>query len=497
MIIRMGLLFLCFCQALAAADPPDPAVSLARILAGKGVITADELSAVASASTGARVDTLSSILQRKGLLTTAEAAQIWTEPSGPRAVLAQAALPAAAPQPAAAKQAAPPAGRTTGIPVVTQAHVGVSLYGTLLFNAFSDTNATNIQDLPLLVSKAGSNPTAEKSYGQTARQTRLGLRLHEDDVAGATLTGQFEFDLFGGKTPLANGMDMDMFRLRLAYGRLDWKHAAFEAGQDWGVWAPLNPISYAMYAIPEFSASGNPWIRLPQVRGEFFTGPSDSSRLLVQVAALDPNVGDYPTTPFSTARQPGIGELGRMPSFETRVAWTEKSDDRDYTVGLSGHYGRGRDYGMVNGDESYRPVDSWGVALDYSLPFTSFFNLTGEAFEGRALGIYSVTSGESVGPLGTPGSHGVESRGGWVQAQFNFAKKWQTNLAYGIEVPNASELPVGGRWRNQTYMGNIVYKLTPNVLFALEYRRIITEYRNQQYATGRGNYVNLAIGYLF
>jgi len=71
-----------------------------------------------------------------------------------------------------------------------------------------------------------------------------------------------------------------------------------------------------------------------------------------------------------------------------------------------------------------------------------------------------------VGAVGTPGEYGVESRGGWTQAQFNFKRRWQVNLGYGIEVPNASQLPVGNPWRNQTYMGNVIFKLTPNVLFA-------------------------------
>ena len=286
----------------------------------------------------------------------------------------------------------------------------------------------------------------------TARQTRLGLRLQKADVLDAKLSGDFEFDLFGGKTPLSNGMNMDIFRLRLAYGRLDWKHIAFEAGQDWVIFAPLNPTSYALYAIPEFSASGNPWARAPQIRGEFSTGPSDGNRLLWQVAALDPNIGDYPTTTFSTSRQPGIGERGRMPALESRLAWTSKIDGQDLTIGLSGHYGRGKNYSLENGLNLYAPVDAWGVALDYTIPFSHFFNLSGEAFVGRALGIFSETAGEDVGAVGTPGEHGVESRGGWTQAQFNFKRKWQVNLGYGIEVPNASQLPVGNRWRNQTYI---------------------------------------------
>ena len=77
------------------------------------------------------------------------------------------------------------------------------------------------------------------------------------------------------------------------------------------------------------------------------------------------------------------------------------------------------------------PVDSWGLALDYSLPLTKKFAFSGEAFEGRALGIFSVNSGQAILPVGTVGEHGVESRGGWVQAQFNPTTKWQAQPEFG------------------------------------------------------------------
>ena len=108
-----------------------------------------------------------------------------------------------------------------------------------------------------------------------------------------------------------------------------------------------------------------------------------------------------------------------------------------------------------------------------------------------------MTGGEAVGAVGTTGEHGVESRGGWIQAQFNLARRWQANLAYGLEVGNASQLPVGNRWRNQTYMANLIYKLTSNAIFALEYRRLLTDYRTQPFANERGDHVNLAVGYVF
>jgi hypothetical protein len=504
MLVRFPLALFMFCGAAAMAqEGSDPAITLARILAQRGTITGAELSTIESASDGQRVGALAGILQRKGVLSDTEVAQLRITPTGPPA---QPAPQNALVQPSQAK----PAETTPSGPQVTaqsskaepvvasQSGTAITLYGTLLFNSFYNTASTNIEDIPLFLSKQGSDPGGgDKNFGATARQSRFGLRVARNDVLGAKLSGAFEFDLFGGKTPLGNGIDMDLFRLRLAYGRLEWAHVAFEAGQDWTVFAPLNPTSLASYAIPEFSASGNPWIRLPQIRAEVTKSTGENSHLLWQVAALDPDAGDYPTTNFSTSRQPGIGERGRMPAYETRLAWTDRVGNRDFTVGLSGHYARGKNFGTIGTLNIQQAVDSWGLALDYSLPFTRKFNITGEAFEGRALGIFSGTSGESVGAVGTPGGHGVESRGGWMQAQYNLNPRWQVNLAYGLEVPNAAQLVTGSRWRNQSYMGNITFKPVNSLTFAWEYRRLLTDFLNQRQAAERGDHVDMAIGYVF
>jgi hypothetical protein len=486
MFVRLlcGLAVVCS-LACAADSSDDAAVRLARILASKGTITSVELSTVEAASGDQRVATLAAILERKGVLTETERAEVAPAATAPAPT--QAVLPPLQPV------------TTARVPAATSAtHVPLTFYGTLLMNAAYDTAPFNIEDIPLYALKQGTGPAGgDKSFAMTARQTRLGLRYEKPDVAGARLDGHFEFDLLGGKTPFGNGVDMDIFRLRLAYAKLQWKHFAFEAGQDWSIFAPLNPTSYAGYAIPDFSASGNPWIRLPQIRMEVSDDFAANRHLLWQLDAADPTMGDYSTASFSAGRTPGIGEKGRMPSLESRVALTSKMDGRDFTVGFSGHYGHGENSGTLGGATVLRPVDSWGVALDYSLPFSKHFNLTGEAFEGRALGIYSVTAGEEVGAVGTPGEHGVESRGGWIQAQFDFTKAWQVNLGYGLEVPNASELPVGNRWRNQTYMANLIYKLTHDVFFAWEYRRLITDYRDQFFADERGDHINLAVGFSF
>lgn len=466
--------------ALAESQPADPASVLARILAEKGAITSADLSQVESAAASDRVAVLASLLQQKGLLTGAELARLSIAPRPP------ATAPSAGPR----HKEAPP--------VVAQSKVPVTLYGTLMLNAFSNTAGTNIEDVPLFAGKQGSDASGgDKNFGMTARQTRFGLRYQGPDIGGAALSGQVEVDFFGGKAALANGINMDLLRLRLAYGRLDWRNFSLEAGQDWTIFAPLNPTTLAEFAVPGLSTSGNLWIRTPQFRAEYRQSLSRASRLVWQIAATDSDMGDYSTTAFQTVRTPGIGERGRMPGADARVAWTTHYDDRDFTIGLSSHYGHGKNFGMIGTQNVQTSVDSWGVALDYALPVTRFFTLSGEAFEGRALGIFSGASGEAVQPPGTPGQHGVETRGGWLQAQINFTHKWQTNLAYGIEAPNASQLPVGNRSRNQTYMGNLMYKISPAFTWAWEYRRLLTDFRNQPAAGERGDHVNMALAYTF
>jgi hypothetical protein len=475
-------------SAFAAAQ--DSASVLAGILEEKGTISKAELAQIQGAAPADRVRVLTELLAGKGVISASEMARV-NAPAGNVAVQQA----AASTSPSASQKTAGPA-----IPaVISQSHLPVTIYGTVLVNSVFDTALMNITDIPLFTAKQGADALGnDKAFTMTARQSRLGLRFDSpNEIAGARLSGQVEIDFLGGKAPFGNGVDMDLPRLRLAFGRLDWHNFSLEAGQDWLIFAPLNPTSLAEFAIPSMSASGNPWNRLPQIRVEGHGSLGGGMSLLAQVAAIDPDMGDYNTTTFAASRPPGIGERGRAPGVETRLALTDMYDDRAFTVGFSGHYAHGKNSGAVGTLNEELSLDSWGAAIDYSLPFTKKFNLTGELYSGRALGILSVTSGQSIESVGTVGDRGVRSSGGWMQAQFNFNAKWQLNLVYGIDSPNVHDLPVGARTRNQSYMGNIIYKLSPHATIAWEYRRLLTDFRNQLAANERGDTANLALAYIF
>jgi hypothetical protein len=463
----------------------DPTLTLAQILSDKGTISAAELAKVQSADQSVRLAMLAGILKDKGLLD-----------GGDMAKLSLPVAPSAGPTPPA--PVAMPKVETASIPVTTKKGVPISVYGELLMTAGANDAAFNIEDLPMIASKQGSDATGgDKNFYATARQTRLGLNLDPIDALGGKLSGAFEFDLMGGEAPYVNGAHFDLFRMRLAYGRLDWKNWAVEAGQDWTVFAPLNPTSLNEFGIPELTATGNAWIRAPQVRVEAKTTNASGNNVLWQLAALDPNAGDQSTTAVVVSRQPGLGERGRMPGLESRIALVKTYNDRNYALGFSGHYDREKNAGTVGARNIETPLNSWGVALDFSLPITRMLAVTGEAYEGNALGIYSVASGESVGAVGTVGARGVTSRGGWGQLQMNWTKKWQTNVAYGVDQPDDAQIAVGSRSRNQQYMANVIDRMTKNIAVSLEYRRILTDYRNQLTANERGDHVDLGLAFIF
>jgi len=484
-------LFLTACLLVASAfafdSDSDRALELAKILAHNGTISATELATIESSTN--KIDVLTELLRDKGVLSKEEYARISADSmmsAAPRPAAAQTSPPSPAPPPASSSAAEV----TSSFPL--------QFYGTLVLNAVYNTALTNIEDIPLFAGKQGSDSSgSDKNFAMTARQSRLGFHLRGPEVAGAKLNAQVEIDFLGGKAAFGNGVNMDLPRLRLALGRLDWRSWSFEAGQDWSIFAPLNPTSFAEYAIPTFSASGNPWIRMPQFRGEYHRVLSETTTLLGQLAAVDPNMGDFPTAQFTSGRAPLIGERGRAPGVEARLSLSSKVNDRQYSVGISSHYARGKNFGLANNSAVFRGVDSWGVALDYTLPFTSKFNLTGEVFDGRALGIFSAASGEAILPVETSGEHGVLTRGGWTQGQLNFTPKWQLNLAYGLESPDVSNLRTGDRSKNQTYMANVMYKLSKNVTFAWEYRRLLTNFKSQGAANEQGDHANIAVAYSF
>jgi hypothetical protein len=353
--------------------------------------------------------------------------------------------------------------------------IKVTPYGIAYLNFFTNSDAVNNGDVPLFPAASGPGHTS-----MTARQSRLGIRVTGAMLGKAKVTGILEGDFFGGYPAVGIGDNMGVFRLRLANARLDWTRGSLVAGQDWMIFAPVNPLSISSAGIPLFAAAGNPWSRLPQVRGEWKT-----RTVLLQGGVLAPQTGDFSSAFFY---QPGGGALSETPFLQGRVAVTLANfaaSKKVATIGVSGHFGQSRVTAPVD-----REVDSNGVALDFVLPLGTKVTVQGEAFTGTNLGGFQagifqglVADGAVLGPAGTPvldGPRALDTAGGWVQVTAAVTPAITVHGGFGTDDPDDADFLTvtrrESRLENTAISFGFQHRASAQVSWGVEFRRLETTY---------------------
>lgn len=382
----------------------------------------------------------------------------------------------------------------TAVPSPSPSPIKITPYGTVFFSGYSNSGGTNNTDIPLWAVAGAANA------GATVRGTRLGLKMSGASVGSAQLSGQIETDFFGGFPTIGIGDNMGDVRVRLATARLDWAKTSVIIGQDWTVFAPLNPTSIACTGIPLMAGSGNPWARLPQVRFE-----EKLAHVLVQAAVLSPSTGDFTSTFLA---QPSSGGLSRLPFAQARLGVRGWGAGKTGLIAVSGHVGRSR---VIPASGAKVDVDSNAAAVDWTIPLGTHVVLTGEALAGKNLGGFQAGIFQGINPdFGTPPAAGetakgvataIKTKGGWAQLSVTppgFAKG-TFYATGGIEDPDDDTLVSATKrdWRlkNTTFAGSFIYKASPLLSLGAEVRHVETKLL--QTGTQKNTHVNLAASLSF
>ena len=381
-----------------------------------------------------------------------------------------------------------------------------TIYGTIVANGSATGSQLFIADIPSWAVADDQRLTPPAIGGQqpgsfeagdmtifeaTARQTRLGLRVAVPAGKSSwTPSGQVEIDFFGARTASSQGTVFNQPRIRLALVTL--KHTSgwsFVAGQDWALFAPANPTSFAHYAVPLGASGGNPWMRLPQFRVEKNSKLSGSKGVLVQAGVMRPvSGGDSPGAGSLADPVELSGERSGVPFVEGRVALTGTSHGRAQSIGISGHFGK----------EKAEPdtLDTWGVALDGAVALGSRVGLSGEAWQGENLDTFQAGVSQGVS-LRDGHFSSVAAQGGWVQASVTLSSTATINAGTGIDDPDDDALNgTLTRAKNQVSWINLMVKPHPNVTVAFEYNHFDTTYRASAGAAARAgtaHYGNVAV----
>ena len=365
-----------------------------------------------------------------------------------------------------------------GMALRTRSRVALEFSGRALMNVFSNSSRTNNVDVPLFARPdSGSGP--QGGAAMSIRQTRLTLALSVREVAGGTFIGDLDVDFFGGQLPSSGGRTFPLLRLRTARGTIAWRHGELMMGQDQPLVAGLDPISLASVGTPGFTAAGNLWLWLPQVRATVqSTGPV---RIAVQAAVLAPTSGD-PNGLFDT--QFDAAERTSMPYLEgqLRAQWGE--DRSVSTVAVGVHTGRIAD--ALDAERTSR-----AVTLTVQLPIGSHLELRGEAFDGQALrGLGGGGIGQGLGLGGTP----VRTRGGWGQLNLSATPRILVGLGAGMDDPEDADLAPGGRTRNVTSEFHVHWHPSGPLVVGAEWRQTKTDFT---VGSRTNQHLNLAFGFQF
>ncbi|AHG88973.1 hypothetical protein J421_1436 [Gemmatirosa kalamazoonensis] len=383
--------------------------------------------------------------------------------------------------------------------VRTRSRVALDLSARVLTNIALTRGPTNDPGVPQI---AIANADYGQVLGISLRQTRVGAAVTVRDVLGGTFDGDADLDFFGGGRD-ANG-NRPLFpepRFRTVRGTLRWARTSVMVGAETPLISDLDPLSLAAIGITEFSAAGDLWNWLPQVRVTRALG-GKTLRWAVTGAVLEP----FTSALYDPVR-PGGGDAGERsgkPYLESRlrVRWGPEdpdapmSDVRDAVTGEGpSEIGIGVHRGWVEVDDDHQ-FTSGAVSLDARIVLAPHVELRGEAYRGRLLlGLGGGAIGQNFGrppagaPAGTVGTP-LHDVAGWAQLNVRPTEQWLAGVGCGIDRVRDEDRP--DRRQNTVCAAHLRWTPVQPVLLGLEYRRHQTLYSTGLY---HAHHINLALGF--
>jgi len=358
-------------------------------------------------------------------------------------------------------------------------HAQVS--GIVLMNAYFNDDLVNDRNVPWLASpRHPITGDPLEAVGSTVRQSRIRISGWASDVLGGEIEGELDLDLYGSR-PEA-GRSEPLPRLRRAVGKVSWSHAWLIFGQEALLISPYDPSSLSSVAIPGFTGSGNLSRWMPQVR--FGMDVGSALRVGLEAAVVAPRFNSMMS---EENQRPDLAEQSKRPFVQGRLLARWENRTIRSEIGIGGHYGW-----FVSG------VDSLGITRAATITgrifVTSLVEIKGEAFRGDGLGMLG---GGGLDQTLTPDGLPVHTKGGWAQINLHPNSIIEVGGGYGLDDPDNGDVSITtGRTQNNSFELHCHLHVAP-FLFAVEYRRLETEYRDRIYDLQTANHINVALGFEF
>jgi hypothetical protein len=398
----------------------------------------------------------------------------------------------AAVSPVAVSAVSVPAVAGTGeIPVTSK--LKLSVYGLVqVENVYSTAGAPSggTTAFSNIVEYAASHVTNSKPQHDdrtSAQNSRLGIDITGPDVGEGKTSGKVEID-FSNPVAASNATTYQP-RLRLAYASLDYKKWGITAGQNWDFFAPLK--TDLINSSANLWRSGDIGVRHPQAYLTNRWGDVPGGKLISQVGIID-NDGIYLETS-------GAPVAAVHTSYLTNIA------GKDVTIGGGGIYGTNSTSTLNS--QGHNNNDLYAGVADVQIKIAKWFSLKGQGFMGAGLtnfmvGPYAQSVVGVTDPANLANSKPLKSMGGFAEFTFKPLDRLQFNVGAGIDDTTnrdsviASAADQALMWStNRSYFTNVKYNLTKDLVVAVEYQYLHTNYLDGVIASD--NRVDTALIYNF
>lgn len=388
-------------------------------------------------------------------------ARSWGAPAETPAAASEVAAtpPAAAPQPAPATP--PPAAEKPSplakpFTIVWDNGLSFTVYGKLDMVMYYDSAGIYVSDWYVFVNPRHTYDGDKSSFSASARGSLFGFKFnYPQALAGGDVNARVEVDFVGGFISGAMSTYSPLMRMKHAYVSWDTPHHSLLLGQTTCLFQPLFPDTGTWIAL---GASGNPWMRLPQVQYRMRYQPIEVAVSVARMMGANQSVPDSTNDIIhegeQSARPLGIGRLGFS---QGQVA-----------MGVSGTYGREQIHrrDTAAGIQVDKRLGVWMVGYDFKWS-SRYVDLLGEFFVGSNLNTFFAGVLQGVNTTSAD-AHGIRTAGGWGQVTLRPWNKLYFNLGAGIDDPKNSDLIANQRAYNLTIFGNANYKLLDNWVLSAE-----------------------------
>jgi len=339
----------------------------------------------------------------------------------------------------------------------TKGDFTITPYGILWANMTWETSHSVYGDYVLYVARPKNNDN--EAFDVDGKSTRLGFDLLGPRVSffgDAQTGGKVEID-FQGNFIVENKGGL---LLRHAYVEVKNDEYRLLAGQTWDVISPLYP-GVLFYSVGWYG--GNIGYRRAQVRGERYLALSDNVLITAQGSLNEDLLSDtLPTVaPFSV-------DHSGWPVLEGRLAATLGPRGQGYhpiEVGVSSHVGDTILFLAATPSDGISRR-TWSLNTDIRVPITSRFGVQGELWTGENLATYFGGIGQGIN-LAAP-YNTIRSRGGWVDAWYDWTERWHSHVGYSIDDPVDSDI-TSGRTYNSFIFANVSYDVTKKFMLGFEF----------------------------